>query len=128
MKGGAEAIILVSISLYALIKNKGMNDWRCVMRKLQTEKIEETEVRLKLIDICNDQAYYMVDSDTKTRTYVMCPNCGFIPISKIDDNTKFIDLHCKCSNFAIYVTFTDEEILEMIENSYIISEITKHDK
>jgi len=76
--------------------------------------MEKTKIRLNLIDICDDQSYYIIDSDTKSRTYVLCPNCGFIPISNIDDNTN-LDLHCKCGSFAVYETFTIEEIMEMIE-------------
>lgn len=62
-------------------------------------------------DIYDNQSYF--EREDNFRYYIICVKCGFIPISMIDRDTKFLDLHCKCGNPAVYSPFTEEEILIM---------------
>jgi len=65
------------------------------------------------VDICDDQLFF--EREGNMRHYVICVLCGFIPLSKVVHDTKFSDLHCKCGNQAIYSSFTEEDILSIIE-------------
>ena len=67
----------------------------------------------KFFDICDDQSYY--EREGNMRNYVVCHDCGFIPIAMIDRETKFLDLHCKCRSPAIWVSFTEEEMTKIID-------------
>lgn len=80
--------------------------------------IEEEGKKKKVcgfIDICGDSSYF--ERSDNMRHYVICVSCGFIPLSMIDKDTKFLDLHCKCGNPAMYSSFTEEDILNIINGN-----------
>jgi hypothetical protein len=67
--------------------------------------------------ICDDQFFF--ERENNMRHYVICVSCGFIPISMIDQDTKFTDLHCRCGNPAIYSSFSEDEILKIIDDTKV---------
>lgn len=71
------------------------------------------EKRPNFFDICEDESYF--EREHNMRFYVICVEHGFIQMSMVDRETKFIDLHCKCGRPAVYSPFTEEEILTMID-------------
>lgn len=84
----------------------------------KTEKIDEfikQEKGRDFIHICNNPLFF--ERECNMRHYAICVSCGFIPLSMIDRDTKFLDLHCKCGKFAIYSSFPEEEILVIIHNT-----------
>lgn len=80
---------------------------------VKMEKLVKTEKRVNFFDICDDPSYF--EREDNNRIYIICVKDGFIPLSMIDKDTKFIDLHCKCGMPAVYSPFTEEEILSMID-------------
>lgn len=77
------------------------------------EKQVKKEKQVNFFDICDDQSYF--ERENNLRIYIICVKDGFIPISMVDKETKFLDLHCKCGYHAVYTSFTEEEILAMID-------------
>lgn len=70
------------------------------------------EKRNDFVDVCDDESFF--EREGNTRNYVICTSCGFIPMSMVDSETKFLDLHCRCGSVAIYASFAEEEILAML--------------
>jgi len=67
-------------------------------------------------DIVNDGDYYEFEKINGERCYIYCQTCGYIPYSKLDNETKYLDIHCKCGDNCIYASFTEEEIAMMVYN------------
>ena len=65
-------------------------------------------------EIMNDPFYYEVEG--LNRQYLLCNNCGYIPYTSLDYNTKFLDAHCKCGSPIQSVDFTLDEIEEIKYN------------
>ena len=62
-------------------------------------------------DIINNSEYYEVTESGKR--FFICAGEGYIPISKIDGDCKFIDLHCKCGQAIIPEEFSNWELIGM---------------
>ena len=62
-------------------------------------------------EIQDDPKYYEVIEFT--RFYNFCQRCGFIPLSRIDHNTKYLDVHCKCGCFVTYIDYTEEYLNQL---------------
>ena len=80
----------------------------------KTDMKETKTKKISFFDICDDQSYF--ERELNTRNYVVCPNCGFIQLSMVDRETKFLDLHCKCGSPATWASFSEEEIVKMVED------------
>lgn len=77
--------------------------------------------KVNFYDIVNNPDYFEKTEDGQAKDFFVCASCGYIPKSKIDtEQTKFLDMHCKCGEPAILVTFSLEE-LDFMENDRIES-------
>lgn len=75
--------------------------------------------RINFWDIVNNPDYYEKTDDGKD--FFVCATERFIPKSKIDtEQTKYLDMHCKCGDPVVIASFTLEE-LEIMENDRIES-------
>jgi hypothetical protein len=73
--------------------------------------------KVNFYDIVNDPDYFDITDDGKGKDFFICAKCGYIPKSKIDtEQTKFLDMHCKCGCPAILATFSLEELDFMIND------------
>lgn len=81
------------------------------MEKTENEVVQK-EKRYDFDQICDDQSFF--ERDGNMRNYFICVSCGFIPMSMIDKDTKYLDLHCKCGGPVVSSSFSEEEILEII--------------
>jgi hypothetical protein len=67
--------------------------------------------KVNFYDIVNNPDYYERTEDGQAKDFFICIDCGYIPKSKIDiEQTKFLDMHCKCGAPAILATFSLEEL------------------
>ena len=71
-------------------------------------------MKQNLYDIIDNPLYFGVINSR--RHYNLCNECGYIPQSSLDQNTKFLDAHCKCGSPVQDVHFTLDEIEEIKYN------------
>lgn len=70
--------------------------------------------KTNLIDLIDDPHYYIMEHpQSSNRVYLICNNCGYIPCTALDYNTKFLDAHCKCGSPVQSVKLTPEHIIEI---------------
>ncbi len=74
----------------------------------------KTEKKCDFTDVCDDPIFF--EREGNMRHYIICTSCGFIPLSMVDQDTKYLDLHCKCGTPAVYASFSEEEILKIVES------------
>jgi hypothetical protein len=81
------------------------------------ETIDNKKNKVNFYDIVNNPDYFDMTDDVQGKDFFICSNCGYIPKSKIDtEQTKFLDMHCKCGSAAILATFSLEELDFMIND------------
>lgn len=75
--------------------------------------------KVNFYDIMHNPDYFEINDDINGKDFFICIACGYIPKGKIDtEQTKFLDMHCKCGSAAILSSFGFEE-LEKMENDKI---------
>ena len=73
--------------------------------------------KVNFYDIMNDPAYFEMTKDGQGKDFFICIDCGYIPKSKIDtEQTKFLDIHCKCGAAVILASFEFEELEKMVND------------
>jgi len=87
-----------------------------VHRQATLSRLDE----FKFHDIMHNEDYFKVfEEEPQTRCYFLCLRCGYVPESKMDkENTKYLDLHCKCGNAVQYADITDAEIQQMMNDEF----------
>ena len=87
-----------------------------IHKQATSSRIDE----VKFGDIRNNKDYYEIhkgnpdSEEVMTRYYNLCVRCGYVPNDKQDvNNTKYLDMHCKCGNPITLAYFTEEEINDM---------------
>jgi hypothetical protein len=86
------------------------------------DSVDNKKNKVNFCDIVNNPEFYDRTDDEQGKDFFICINCGYIPKSKIDtEQTKFLDMHCKCGCPAVLATFSLEE-LDFIINDKIESE------
>lgn len=90
------------------------NYGQCLVIKMR-KKVEMGKVEMKDIkkvnfdDIVNNPDYYEMTDDGKD--FFVCATEGYIPKNKIDtEQTKYLDMHCKCGDPVVRKSFTSEEL------------------
>lgn len=63
-------------------------------------------------DICNDPNYFELDGNTKI--FFICLEEGFVSKDSEDlEQTKYLDMHCKCGAPMIIEEFDRDKLFEM---------------
>ena len=86
---------------------------------MDVEMKDNKKVKVNFYDIMHNPDYFEINKDISGKDFFVCIDCGFIPKNKIDtEQTKFLDMHCKCGCPAILASFGFEE-LENMENDRV---------
>lgn len=77
--------------------------------------------KVNFYDIVNDPDFFERTEDGQSKDFFICADEGYIPKTRIDnEQTKFLDMHCKCGAPAVLATFSLEE-LDFMEHDRIES-------
>lgn len=77
--------------------------------------MENNKNKVNFYDIMNNLAYFEMTENGKD--FFNCIDCGYIPKSKIDtEQTKFLDIRCKCGAAVILASFEFEELEKMVND------------
>ena len=81
------------------------------------ETINDNKNKVNFYDIVNNPDYFEKTEDGHAKDFFICADEGYIPKNMIDnEQTKFLDMHCKCGAPVILATFSLEELDFMVHD------------